>query len=90
MVCELVIIDNAAHIHDLSIQSLHQRFHCRSHILSHKLAVRSWVCHQLFFVQFLRRLQGLAGGQTVIASASCSCAICSDAATTPAPDSSTL
>lgn len=67
MVCDLVIIDNTAHIHGLSIQSLHQRFHCRSHILSHELAIRSGIRHQLFFIQFLHRLQGLAGSQTVIA-----------------------
>ena len=67
MVCDLAVIDNAAHIHSLAIQSQHQRFHCRSHILGHKLAVRSRICYQLFFVQFLCRLQGLAGGHAIIA-----------------------
>ena len=67
MVCDLAVVDNATHIHGLAIQSQHQRFHCFAHILGHKLAVCSGVCHQLFFIQFLQCLQGLAGGQAVIA-----------------------
>ena len=67
MVCDLAVVDNAAHIHSLVIQSQYQRFHRLAHILSHKLAVCSGVCHQLFFIQFLQCLQGLVGGQTVIA-----------------------
>ena len=67
MVCDFAVIDNAAHIHSLAIQSQYQRFHCFAHILGHKLAVRSGICHQLFFIQFLQCLQGLAGGQAVIA-----------------------
>ena len=44
-----------------------ERFHCLAHILGHELAVRSGICHQFFFIQLLCRLQGLAGGQAVIA-----------------------
>ena len=67
MVCDFAVIDNAAHIHSLAIQRQHQRFHCLAHILGHKLAVRPGIGHQFFFIQFLQCLQGLAGGQTVIA-----------------------
>ena len=56
VVCDFAVVDNAAHIHSLAIQSQYQRFHRLAHILGHKLAVRSGVCHQLFFVQFLRGL----------------------------------
>ena len=67
MVCDLAVVDNTAHIHGRSLQSQHQRFHCLAHILGHELTVRSGICHQLFFIQFLRRLQGLASSQAVIA-----------------------
>ena len=66
MVCDFAVIDNAAHIDSLAIQSQYQRFHRLAHILGHKLAVCSGVCHQLFFIQFLQCLQGLAGSHTVI------------------------
>ena len=56
MVCDLAVVDNAAHIHSLAIQSQYQRFHRFAHILGHKLAVRSGICHQFFLVQFLRSL----------------------------------
>ena len=67
MVCDLAVVDNAAYVCRRAIQGQCQRFHRLAHILGHKLAVRSGVCHQLFFVQFLCRLQGLAGGQAIIA-----------------------
>ena len=67
MVCDLAVVDNAAHIHSLAIQSQYQRFHRLAHILGHELAVCSGVCHQLFFIQFLQCLQGLACRQTIIA-----------------------
>ena len=67
MVCDLAVVDNTAYVCRRAIQGQHQRFHCRSHILGHKLAVRSGICHQLFFIQFLQHLQGLAGGQAIIA-----------------------
>ena len=67
MVCDLAVVDNTAYVCRRAIQGHYQRFHCLAHILGHKLAVRSWVCHQLFFVQFLQCLQGLAGGQAIVA-----------------------
>lgn len=67
MVCDFAVVDNTAYVCRRAIQGQHQRFHCHSHILGHKLAVRPGIGHQFFFIQFLQCLQGLAGGQTVIA-----------------------
>ena len=67
VVSDFLVIDYLFHFANLAAIMVEQICHGLLHIFRDVLAVRSRVCHQLFFVQFLYDLQSLTGGKTIIA-----------------------
>ena len=67
VVSDLFVIDHLLYSICFAAIVFEQICHGLLHIFRDVLAVRSRVCHQLFFVQFLYDLLSLTGGKTIIA-----------------------
>ena len=67
VVSDFLVIDYLFHFANLAAIMVEQICHGLLHIFRDVLAVRSRVCHQLFFIQLLYDLQSLAGGKAIIA-----------------------